>query len=69
MAGTLPGYPYSDALRDLGVVWTEETVAQLFDDGPDVMVPGTKMPVQRLKQVERRDDLIRFLKTATAKVE
>ncbi|MEM1162787.1 MAG: cytochrome C [Pseudomonadota bacterium] len=69
MAGTLPGYTYSPALRDLGVVWTEETVAQLFDDGPDVMVPGTKMPIQRLKQVERRDDLIRFLKTATAPVE
>lgn len=69
MAGTLPDYPYSPALRDLGVVWTEETVAQLFDDGPDVMVPGTKMPVQRLKRIERRDDLIRFLKTATATVE
>ncbi|MEM8957768.1 MAG: cytochrome C [Pseudomonadota bacterium] len=68
-AGSLPDYPYSPALRELGVVWTEETVARLFDDGPDVMVPGTTMPIQRLKQVTRRDELIRFLKTATATVD
>ncbi|MCR9085148.1 MAG: hypothetical protein NXH97_00245 [Rhodobacteraceae bacterium] len=68
-AGSLPDYPYSPALRNLDVVWTEDTVAQLFDDGPDVMVPGTTMPVQRLKQVTRRDELIRFLKTATAVVD
>ncbi len=68
-AGTLPGYPYSPALRNLEVTWTEATVAQLFDDGPDVMVPGTKMPIQRLKSVKRRDDLIAFLKSATAPIE
>jgi cytochrome c len=41
----------------------------LFDHGPDVVVPGTKMPIQRLKSVERRDALIRFLKNATASIE
>jgi len=65
-AGTLPGYSYSAALLNTQVVWDETTVGQLFDDGPDVMLPGTKMPIQRLKSVERRDDLIRFLKQATA---
>lgn len=65
-SAALENYVYSDALENLNVVWTEATVAQLFDDGPDVMVPGTKMPIQRLKSVERRDDLIRYLKTATA---
>ena len=65
-AGTLPGYSYSAALLNTEVVWDETTVGQLFDDGPDVMLPGTKMPIQRLKSVERRDDLIRFLKQATA---
>ena len=64
-AGTLPGYDYSQALLNSKIVWNEETIAQLFDDGPDVVVPGTKMPVQRLKQVERLDELIRFLKEAT----
>lgn len=69
VSGSVPGYPYSDALRALNVIWTEDSVAQLFDDGPDVMVPGTKMPIQRLKSVDRRDALIRFLKTATQPAE
>ncbi|MFN0262992.1 c-type cytochrome [Tepidamorphus sp. 3E244] len=64
-AGTLEGYVYSDALKHSSIVWTEETIAQLFDDGPDVVTPGSKMPVQRLKTVEDRDALIAFLKRAT----
>jgi len=65
-AGTLPGYVYSKALLDSDVIWNEDTIGRLFDDGPDVMMPGTKMPIQRLKRVERRDELIRYLKRATA---
>ena len=68
-AGTLPGYKYSKALIETDVIWNEETIASLFDDGPDVMLPGTKMPIQRLKSVTRRDDLIRFLKYATLPLE
>jgi cytochrome c len=68
-AGSLPGYEFSQALRESDIVWTEETIAKLFDHGPDVVVPGTKMPIQRLKSVERRDALIRFLKNATASIE
>ena len=65
-AGELPGYPYSKTLLSSDVVWNEDTIAQLFDEGPDIMMPGTKMPMQQLKSVTRRDDLIRFLKAATA---
>ncbi len=68
-AGSVPGYEYSQALRESDIIWTEKTVGQLFDHGPDVLVPGTKMPIQRLKSVEGRDELIRFLKSATASVE
>ncbi len=64
-AGTLPGYNYSQALLDADIIWNEETVSRLFDEGPDVVVPGTKMPIQRLKKIERREELIRFLKQAT----
>ena len=64
-AGTQPGYKYSQALLNTDIIWTAETVGQLFDDGPDVMLPGTKMPIQRLKKVDRRDELIRFLELAT----
>ncbi len=65
-AGTVEGYPYSDALKDSDIVWNAETIGQLFDHGPDVVTPGTKMPIQRLKSVERRDALIAFLEKATA---
>ena len=65
-AGTLEDYKYSDALYNSNVIWNELTIGQLFDDGPDIMMPGTKMPIQRLKNVERRDELIQYLKTATA---
>lgn len=65
VAGTVEDYVYSDALKDSDIVWTGDTVGRLFDEGPDVVTPGTKMPVQRLKSVTRRDDLIRYLKEAT----
>ena len=65
-AGTLPGYVYSKALLNSDIVWNEQTIGRLFDDGPDVMMPGTKMPIQRLKSITRRDELIRYLKTATS---
>lgn len=68
-AGAVPDYDYSKALRESGIVWNEETIGRLFDHGPDVVVPGTKMPIQRLKSVERRDALIRFLKAATSSLE
>ena len=60
--GTYPGYRYSEALRRSDLVWTEETVSQLFELGPDVLLPGTKMPLQRLPDARARADLIAFLK-------
>lgn len=64
-AGSLPGYPYSRALRESTIVWNEDTIARLFDHGPDQVTPGTKMPLQRLKNVADRDALIGYLKRAT----
>jgi cytochrome c len=65
-AGTLPGYSYSDALLESDIIWTEETVAELFDKGPDVVTPGTKMPIQRIRDEEELVALVDFLKEATA---
>ncbi len=65
-AGTLAGYPYSKALLDADFVWNEKTISDLFDYGPDVVTPGSKMPIQRLKSVEDRDALVAYLKRATA---
>ncbi len=64
-AGSVPGYPYSDAVRASGLVWTAETIDALFDLGPEHYIPGTKMPMQRIARPEDRADLIAFLKRET----
>ena len=66
LAGTVPGYRYSDTLDGSDIVWTEETVDALFDLGPDSYIPGSKMPMQRIAAPEDRRDLIDFLREATA---
>jgi cytochrome c len=52
-------------LLTLDLVWSEHTIDALFRDGPDVVTPGSKMPVQRIKQQKDREDLIRFLRSVT----
>jgi cytochrome c len=46
--GTAEGYDFSPALQGMGIVWTPETVAELFEVGPSRYTPGTKMPEQRI---------------------
>ena len=64
-AGTLKGYPYSKALLESSIVWDETTINRLFKDGPDVVTPGTKMPIQRMKNAQDLRDLVAFLQSAT----
>jgi cytochrome c len=64
-AGSRSDYPYSAALKESDLVWTEQTVARLFELGPEVMVPGSKMPLQRLPNARDRADLIAYLKQIT----
>lgn len=64
---SLPGYRFSDALRTMGIVWTPETVARLFEIGPNAYTPGTKMPEQRIGSAEDRRALTDFLARATVK--
>jgi cytochrome c len=62
---SLPGYNYSEALKHLDIVWTPETLAELFEIGPARYTPGTKMPEQRIDSRDDRDALVRFLEQAT----
>ncbi|MGX0966132.1 cytochrome c [Bradyrhizobium japonicum] len=64
---SLPGYRFSDALKTMDIVWTPETVAKLFEIGPNAYTPGTKMPEQRIGSAEDRRALTEFLAHATAK--
>ena len=62
---TLPGYNFSDALKQLDIVWTPETVSRLFEIGPAAYTPGTKMPEQRIGSEQDRAALVQFLVRAT----
>lgn len=64
---SLPDYPYSAPLKKLDIVWTAETIAKLFEIGPHEYTPGSKMPLQKITDVKKRDALIAFLKKATAR--
>ena len=63
--GTLEGYPYSEAVKKLEIVWTPETLGKLFELGPEVFTPGSKMPLQKMSDTAQRDALIAFLELAT----
>jgi cytochrome c len=63
--GTAPGYPYSEALRGMDIVWTPETVSALFEHGPAAYTPGTTMPEQRIGSAEDRAALMDFLAERT----
>ena len=63
--GSVEGYRYSERLARGDIVWTRETVADLFTRGPDVVTPGTRMPVQRVDNPEDLAALLRFLEQAT----
>ena len=62
---TLPGYNFSAALKRLDIVWTPETVSKLFEIGPALYTPGTKMPEQRIGSEQDRAALVQFLERAT----
>jgi cytochrome c len=62
--GSLPGYKYSDALKNLDIVWTPDTVSKMFEVGPMNYTPGTKMPEQRIGSEDRKA-LMDFLARAT----
>jgi cytochrome c len=66
--GEVGDYPYSPELLEMNLVWNEESIDRLFRDGPDIVTPGSKMPIQRIKTKKDRDDLISYLKRATAPV-
>lgn len=64
-AGSLPGYRYSRTLDGSQIVWSDETIDDLFELGPDHYIPGSKMPMQVIAGAQDRADLIEFLRNAT----
>ena len=60
-AGTYPGYNYSEANKNSGLVWDEATLTVYLKD-PKAKVPGTKMAFAGLKKDEDIANVIAYLK-------
>ncbi len=58
---TAEGYQYSEALKKLDIVWTAQTISELFEFGPDAYTPGSRMPEQRVSSAADRKALVDYL--------
>jgi cytochrome c2 len=59
-AGTYPGYGYSPATRNSGLVWDPQTLAKYLRSPRD-LVPGTRMAFAGLKKDRELTDVIAYL--------
>ena len=53
---------YSQAMKDLGIVWDEATLDKYLTD-PRAMMPKTNMPFPGVNNEDDRRDVIAYLKT------
>jgi len=59
-SGQAPGYNYSAANKDSGIVWSEAVFKEYIKD-PKAKIPGTKMVFPGIKNEKEADDLWSFL--------
>jgi len=60
-AGTVDGYSYTDANKNSGIVWNEQTFEEYIPD-PRAKIPGTKMIFPGIKNPQEAKDLWAYLK-------
>jgi cytochrome c len=61
-AGSRPGFHYSPAMRDSGLVWDRETLDR-FLAAPAAVVPGTKMRAGALRNPSDRTAILAWLQS------
>jgi len=64
-SGQAEGFSYTAANVNKGVHWEEHTLFEYLEN-PKKYIPGTKMAFAGLKKEKDRNDLITYLKEATA---
>jgi cytochrome c len=60
-AGSVPGFSYSEANKNSGIVWGEATFKEYIQD-PRAKIPGTKMIFAGIKNEQEINDLWAYLK-------
>ncbi len=59
--GAVPGFSYSDAAKNSGIVWTPEKLFQYLEK-PQRVIPGTRMTFAGVTDAQKRADVIAYLK-------
>lgn len=62
-AGSVPGFTYSSAMKNSGLIWDEKTLDR-FLANPMKVVPGTAMTYDGISDSKDRSDLIAYLRHA-----
>jgi cytochrome c2 len=65
-AGSVPGYPYSVAMRRSGIYWSPDTLDK-FLTSPSHLVHGTKMIFTGLRDPKDRADVIAYIEQQMTK--
>ena len=60
--GTVPGYRYPPASRDMAVVWDDEALDKYLAN-PKSVLPRGAMPYAGLRDPARRADIVAYLRT------
>jgi cytochrome c len=60
-SGSIEGYNYSPANKNSGITWDEATFREYIQN-PKAKIPGTKMVYAGLKDEQRINDLVAYLK-------
>lgn len=63
-AGALDNFVYSDAMKNSGVVWNDETLTRYLQD-PRGFIPGDRMAFPGIRDVAQLADLLAYLHQAT----
>jgi cytochrome c len=64
-SGTIPAFPYSDALKKAQITWNADTLDRWLTD-PEQLVPNTDMAF-RVEKADERTEIIRYLQQLPGK--
>jgi cytochrome c len=67
-SGSIEGYSYTDANKNSGITWNEDTFKEYITD-PRAKIPGTKMVFAGIKSENEKAALWAYLKQFDAKGE
>jgi cytochrome c len=62
-AGSLDGFAYSEAMKNSGITWDDDTIRQYLND-PKNFIPGNKMAFPGIKDESELSNLLAYLHEA-----